>query len=151
MESQSTTRERVGSLPPRSDGLSVTEGIGIPHADAAGITEMLIRDVVAEFYRRSRRDGQLGPVFERHVHEWEAHLERMTDFWSAVLLRSGRYSGRPVERHRTISDLSGGHFDRWVALFESTVRDLCAPREAEAFLVRARRMQDGMTKVLGLG
>ena len=31
-----------------------------------------------------------------------AHLARMTDFWSAALLRTGRYSGRPVERHRSI-------------------------------------------------
>lgn len=152
MESQSTShpRDRAESLPPRSYGLSMTEGIGIPHADATGITEELIGDVVMEFYRRARRDERLGPVFEQHVREWDTHLERMTDFWSAALLRSGRYSGRPVEQHRTIFDLSGGHFDRWVELFESTVRDMCAPREAEAFLIRARRMRDGMTKVLGL-
>jgi hypothetical protein len=35
-------------------------------------------------------------------------------------------------------------------LFEATVRDLCPPRAVEAFLVRARRMREGMTKVLGL-
>ena len=75
----------------------------------------------------------------------------MTDFWSAALLRTGRYSGRPVEQHRAIDGLSRGHFDRWIELFEATVRDLCPAREAEAFLVRARRMRDAMTKVLGLG
>ncbi len=107
--------------------------------------------MVAEFYRRARRDDRLGPVFEAHVHEWEAHLARMNDFWSAALLRTGRYSGRPVEQHRAIGSLTAGHFDRWVALFEETVRDLCPPRQAEAFLVRARRMRDGMIMVLGLG
>jgi hemoglobin len=151
MELQSSTHVMVGSPSPRSYGLPVTEGVGVPHADAEGITEELIRDVVVEFYRRARRDGRLGPVFELHVHDWEAHLARMTDFWSAALLRTGRYSGRPVERHRSIDGLSDGHFGRWVELFEATVRDLCSPREADAFLVRARRMRDGMTKVLGLG
>ena len=101
---------------------------GVPHADAEGITEELIRDVVVEFYRRARRDDRLGPVFEPHVHEWDAHLGRMTDFWSAALLRTGRYSGRPVERHRAIAGLAVGHFDRWVELFEATVRDLCPAR-----------------------
>jgi hemoglobin len=141
----------AGSPSPRPYGLPVTEGVDVPHSDAEGITEELIRDVVVEFYRRARQDGRLGPVFERHVEEWDDHLARMTDFWSAALLRTGRYSGRPVERHRVISGLSHGHFDRWVELFQATVRDLCPARQAEAFLVRARRMRDGMTKVLGLG
>ncbi|HMB04520.1 MAG TPA: group III truncated hemoglobin [Isosphaeraceae bacterium] len=138
------------SYPTRPYGLATTEGLGVPHADAEGVTEDRIRAVVVEFYRRVRRDVRLGPVFEAHVGAWGAHLARMTDFWSAALLRTGRYSGRPVERHREIDGLSAGHFDRWVELFEDTVRDLCPPREAEAFLVRARRMREGMTKVLGL-
>ena len=115
--------------------LAVTEDIGVPHADAEGITEDLIRAVVVEFYRRAHQDDRLGPVFEAHVHEWETHLARMTDFWSAALLRTGRYSGRPVEQHRSIDGLGDGHFGRWVELFEATVRDLCSPRQAEAFLV----------------
>jgi hemoglobin len=150
MQMPSSLRVSAGSSPTRSSGLLVTEGVGIPHTDAEGITEDLIRDVVAEFYGRARRDGRLGPVFELHVHDWEAHLARMTDFWSAALLRTGRYSGRPVERHRSIDGLNDGDFGRWVELFEATVRDLCQAREAEAFLVRARRLRDAMTKVLGL-
>ena len=134
----------------RSYGLPVTEGPGVAHGDAAGITEDQIRAVVVEFYRRARQDDRLGPVFEAHVHGWDEHLVRMTDFWSAALLRTGRYSGRPVERHRSIDGLAAGHFDRWIELFEATVRDLCSPEEAEAFLVPARRMREGMTKVLGL-
>jgi hemoglobin len=132
-------------------GLAVTEDIGVPHADAEGTTEDQIRAVVVEFYRRARRDDRLGPVFETHIQGWDEHLARMTDFWSAALLRTGRYSGRPVERHRAIAGLRLGDFDRWVELFEATARDLCPDREAEAFLVRARRMRDAMTKVLGLG
>lgn len=138
------------SYPTRSYGLATTEGVGMPHADAEGVTEERIRDVVVEFYRRARRDDRLGPVFESHVGSWDDHLARMVDFWSAALLRTGRYSGRPVERHRELGGLGAAHFDRWIELFEETVRDLCTPREAEAFLTRARRMREGMTKVLGL-
>jgi hemoglobin len=134
----------------RGYGLAVTEGVGVPHADAEGVSEEQIRAVVDEFYRRARRDDRLGPVFESHIAGWDEHLSRMADFWSAALLRTGRYAGRPVERHRAIEGLDAGHFDRWIVLFEETVRDLCAPQEAEAFLVRARRMREGMTKVLGL-
>ena len=85
------------------------------------------------------------------MHEWDAHLARMTDFWSAALLRTGRYSGRPVERHRSIGYLAAGHFDRWVELFERDGARPVRAREADAFLVRTRRMRDGMIMVLALG
>ena len=151
MKTQSDSGVDAASPAPRRYGLPLSERVALPDADAEGITEELIRDVVVEFYRRARRDDRLGPVFEAHVHEWDAHLSRMNDFWSAALLRTGRYSGRPVEQHRAIGSLAAGHFGRWVELFEETVRDLCPPRQADAFLVRARRMRDGMIMVLGLG
>lgn len=148
MERSSDSR---GPSLPRAYSLPVTEGVGRPHADAEGITEERIRDVVAEFYRRARRDERLGPMFERHVHDWDEHLGRMNDFWSAALLRTGRYSGSPVERHRAIVGLDDGHFGRWVELFEATVRDLCPSSEVDAFLLRARRMREGLAKALLTG
>lgn len=139
-----------GSTGRRSYGLPMTEVVGIPHRDAEGISEELIRAVVLEFYTRARRDDRLGPIFDSHIHDWDAHLGRMINFWSAALLRTGRYAGRPVERHRSIDGLNDGDFARWIELFEATVTELCKPREAAAFLVRARMMREGMTKVLGL-
>jgi len=150
MKTQSASSTDAVTGPPRPYGLLMSGRPALPDADAEGIGEDLIRDVVDEFYRRARRDARLGPVFEAHVHDWSAHLTRMHDFWSAALLRTGRYSGRPVERHRTVDEIAAGHFDRWIELFEETVHDLCPPRQADAFLVRARRMRDGMIIVLGL-
>jgi hemoglobin len=140
--------EAAASLAARSYRLEMTERAGIPHEDADGIDETMIRDVVDEFYRRARLDDRIGPVFESRIGDWDFHLARMADFWSSALLRSGRYSGHPVEIHRTIPGLNRDHFDRWVELFEATVRDLCPPSQAEAFLSRAQRMRTGMTKIL---
>ena len=150
MKPSSTVDEAAGSTLVRRYGLPVTEGASIPHPDAEGITEEVIHNVVVEFYRKAREDELLGPVFEAHIHEWETHLARMIDFWSAALLRTGRYSGRPVERHRAIDRLRADHFGRWIELFESTVRELCPTRQADAFMVRARLMRQGMTRVLGM-
>jgi hemoglobin len=150
MDHRFSAHETAGSLQTRRCGLPVTEAVGVAHPDAGGITDELVRRVVIAFYARARHDGELGPVFASHVQSWDAHVERMTDFWSAALLRTGRYSGTPVEPHRAIAALNRQHFDRWVALFEATVRDLCAPPEAEAFVVRVRRMREGMIKSLRL-
>ncbi len=154
MQSRSESGMATVTTPPRSygnQGLSFGDQPGLPDARTAGIDEEIIGEVVEKFYQRARHDEQLGPIFETHVHDWDAHLKRMNDFWSAALLRTGRYSGRPVERHRTVLGISEGHFDHWLELFEETVRDLCSADQAEAFLVRARRMRDGMVFVLGLG
>lgn len=148
METSPDVYDPASTPTARSYGLPMTERAGVPHADAEDVTTDLIREVVVEFYRRAQRDEMLGPIFDRYVQDWDAHLVRMTDFWSAALLRSGRYSGRPVQRHRTIEGLSGDHFRRWVELFEATTRDLCSPRQANAFVVRARLMREGMVKVL---
>jgi len=142
--------ERTYQRPTAANGLPLTEPSSGPHSDAATISEECIRAVVDEFYRRARDDNQLGPVFDAHVASWDVHLARMYDFWSAALLRTGRYSGRPVERHRPLMELTAGHFERWVELFGETVRDICTPAEAEAFMWRARLMRQGMTRALGL-
>jgi len=137
------------ATPSRFPGLPLTERPGDPHADARGITEDLIRDVVDEFYRRTREDDELGPIFNHYVQDWDHHLAKMVDFWSAALLKTGRYSGRPVERHRLIAELSVDHFHRWIELFDATTHDLCPPADAQAFLTRAHKMRDAMTKNLG--
>lgn len=131
-------------------GLPITEGPGLPGGDSCGLTEEQIRAVVVEFYKRTLLDDRLGPVFNHHIQDWDAHLNRMTDFWSSAILHTGRFSGRPVESHRLIDGLSSEHFDRWLQLFEGTVRELCPPTHAEAFLVRAERMRVGMTKALDI-
>jgi hemoglobin len=112
-------------------------------ATETGIDEAMIGQVVRGFYGRVRQDELLGPVFEARIEEWEPHLERMCDFWSSVALMTGRYHGQPMPKHLPLP-VDGVHFDRWLALFEATVRELCPPKAAEHFLERARRIAESM-------
>ena len=111
---------------------------GAAHPD---LREPMIALLVRTFYDRARRDALIGPVFEAAVADWDDHIGKITDFWSSVMLRTGRYQGRPMRPH-LILPLTGAHFDRWLALFEATARELCPPEIAEAFIVRARRIAD---------
>ena len=43
--------------------------------------------LVHRFYARVRTDEALAPIFDRHIHDWDAHLANMVDFWSATLFR----------------------------------------------------------------
>lgn len=111
---------------------------GAAHPD---LREPMIAELVRSFYGRARQDVLIGPVFEAAVEDWDEHIGKITDFWSGVMLRTGRYDGRPMRPH-LILPLTGEHFDRWLDLFEATARELCPPEIAEAFIVRARRIAD---------
>lgn len=104
-----------------------------------GIDDAMIERLVGAFYGRVRRDPLLGPIFERGVHDWDAHLARMCDFWSSVALMSGRYHGQPMAVHLPLS-IEARHFDRWLAIFAETAQDVCPPPAAAHFLDRARRI-----------
>ncbi len=107
-----------------------------------GLDEAMIRTVVDAFYARARRDDVIGPIFNRVIAdaEWPGHLDKITDFWSSMLLGSGRYNGRPMPKHMAIPDLADIHFMRWLRLFRQTVEEICPPDIAALFVERSERI-----------
>lgn len=108
-----------------------------------GIDEAMVDRLVRGFYAKVRDDPVLAPVFEARIGDWEPHLERMCAFWSSVALMSGRYHGRPTEKHLPLP-VDATHFDRWLALFEATAAEVCPPAAAEHFVGRARRIAESL-------
>jgi hemoglobin len=108
-------------------------------------SEADIRTLVDSFYDVACRDELLGPVFNGHIADWSAHLPKMYDFWSAVALRTGRYSGRPFEAHQGLPELSPAHFARWLELWEATVARVIAAPARESFILSADRMAASMS------
>lgn len=109
---------------------------------AETLDEAMIRAVVHGFYDAIRKDDLLGPVFNAAIapEEWPRHLAKMCDFWSATLLRTDRYQGRPLPPHLAVPGLGEAHFRRWLALFRDTVRRICPPEVAALFMDRALRI-----------
>jgi hemoglobin len=108
-----------------------------------GIDDAMIERLVRAFYGRIRKDALLGPVFEARIVDWEPHLQRMCAFWSSVALMSGVYSGRPMEKHLPLP-VDARHFDRWLALFEETAREVCPAAAAEHFIERAHNVAQSL-------
>lgn len=111
---------------------------------AVGLTEPAIRNLVETFYAAVRRDPVLGPIFESKIDDWPAHLAKLTDFWSSVLLMTGRYKGRPMPVHAAIPNLTRDHFERWLGLFRNVARDVCSPGAAALFIERAERIAESL-------
>ena len=57
------------------------------------ISEERISYLVDAFYKKVRLDPEIGPIFNAVVSDWPHHLSLLKDFWSTVLLTTGRYKG----------------------------------------------------------
>jgi hemoglobin len=118
--------------------------------DETGIDEPMIATLVDGFYARVRDDAVLGPVFAARIPDWAPHLEKMRRFWSSVALMSGTYHGQPMRLHAPLP-IDAAHFDRWLALFEATARELCPPAAAAHFLERAHRIAESLEMGIAIG
>lgn len=117
------------------------------------LDDTALAGLVDSFYRRVRADEVLGPVFDRAIAEaeWPAHLQRMTAFWSSVMLASGRYHGDPMRAHlKHRNAIAPDMFARWLALWEETARERLAPEAAAAVIAKAHRIAESLKLALSL-
>jgi hemoglobin len=127
------------SFPAKQGGLSMnTEAL---------ITEAEIAMLVDRFYAKVREDPQIGPVFNDAVHNWNAHQALLKDFWSTVLLTSGRYKGNPLLAHFQLP-IKARHFPRWLELFAETANELLPTPHAALVIRKANLIALNLQRVL---
>ena len=103
------------------------------------ITEAEISTLVDTFYAKVRRDPDIGPIFNAIVGDWPPHLATLKDFWSTVLLTTGRYKGDPMMTHLQLP-LDPDHFSRWLSLFAETARETFPPEAASVVIAKSERI-----------
>jgi hemoglobin len=112
---------------------------------AAGLTEASLRDVVSAFYARVRVDPALGPIFNGAVHDWDAHLTKLTAFWCTMALGAGTYKGNPMTVHRAHREaLSPALFTRWLSLWGETTSERLPEPAARFLQMKAGRMAENL-------
>jgi hemoglobin len=116
------------------------------------IDEAALSEQVTRFYDRARLDPLLGPVFEEAVQDWPPHIQTITDFWIQAMLGGDRYRGNAFAKHQD-KPLELAMFDRWLALWSETARELFASDDAERLIQRAeligRSLKAGLFYVPG--
>ena len=111
------------------------------------ITEPAISALVRRFYGKARRDPVIGPVFEDAVVDWNEHLAKLCDFWSSVMLTTGRYKGNPMAAH-VRQPIQPEFFERWLGLWHETAGEVFAPEAAAQFDVKAQRIAESLKLAL---
>ncbi|MBR9997733.1 MAG: group III truncated hemoglobin [Cyclobacteriaceae bacterium] len=107
-----------------------------------------IRFLIDEFYKKVVKDDLIGHFFTRVIKlDWDKHIPVMNDFWETILLGKVKYKGNPMLKHIELNGkepLNAEHFDRWLALWETTVTGNFSGITATEAIQRARHIADLM-------
>lgn len=112
------------------------------------ITEDNIKTLVDTFYAKIRTDELLGPIFNRAIQDWPPHLQRMYDFWSSVMLQTGRYKGNPVAKHEGVMPFDRTLFSRWLSLFAETSNEIFEEEQARLFAAKSENIARSLQYML---
>jgi hemoglobin len=113
------------------------------------ISEADLTLLVDRFYAKVREDAFIGPVFYSAIYDWPEHLEKLSAFWSSVMLTSGRYKGSPMAAHmRHAASIKPEMFARWLELWRETARETLTRAGAEAVIGKAERIAESLQLAL---
>lgn len=107
-------------------------------------TEEEVSQLVYRFYAKVREDATLGPIFDRHVADWDVHMPKMVAFWSSALRGSKSYHGTPMPVHCALPDLNDSLFARWLDLFQQTANALPNQAMAERAVMLSQRIAQSL-------
>ncbi|WP_299681975.1 group III truncated hemoglobin [uncultured Dokdonia sp.] len=101
--------------------------------------------LVTTFYSRIRKDVYLAPIFERHIQDWNEHIEHLTDFWEAQLFFKKKFTGNPLLKHQQVDakeayTINEQHFGIWINHWIQTIDDLFTGEKATTLTNRARKI-----------
>lgn len=115
----------------------------------AAVSEAQLERLIPRFYARVREDALIGPVFDAAIGDWDGHLEKLTAFWSSVMLTSGRYKGNPVAAHmKHVGVITPAMFDRWLSLWTEVTDETLPPSVAAALQHKAARIGESLKLAL---
>ena len=109
------------------------------------VTEAQLTSLVHRFYGKVREDDVLGPVFGDAISDWPHHLGKMVDFWSSVMLTTGRYKGNPLMMHlKHVAKIRPDMFGRWLDLWRETAGEVLDKAGAAAVVAKAERIAESL-------
>jgi hemoglobin len=116
--------------------------MGMPHRDIE--TRADCERLVRAFYSRALEDPIIGWIFVDVAKlDVEEHVPVIASFWETILLGAQTYRGGAFRPHAVLhaqAGLRAGHFERWLALWRTTVDELFAGPRAELAKAHAERV-----------
>ncbi|WP_374174857.1 group III truncated hemoglobin [Flavobacterium tructae] len=101
--------------------------------------------LVHQFYAKIRADNEIGSYFNSMIKDWDAHLEKLTDFWETNLFAVRKYNGNPLAVHNEVDSrfegrITSNEFGIWLNYWFQTLEEHFEGENAETLKRRARKM-----------
>lgn len=101
--------------------------------------------LVHQFYAKIRADKEIGFYFNEMISDWDAHLEKLTDFWETNLFGVRKYKGNPHAVHNEVDahfdeKITPNEFGIWLNHWFQTIDEHFDGENAETLKRRARKM-----------
>ncbi|WET04629.1 group III truncated hemoglobin [Flavobacterium sp. YJ01] len=101
--------------------------------------------LVHQFYDKIRADNEIGFYFNEIITDWDAHLEKLTDFWETNLFGVRKYKGNPHAVHNEVDahfdeKITANEFGIWLNHWFQTIEEYFEGENAETLKRRARKM-----------
>lgn len=100
--------------------------------------------LVDEFYKKVTQDDIVGFFFTDVVKlDWTKHIPVMYNFWETTLLGKIKCKGNPMLKQIALNqkqNMKTAHFERWLELWEKTIKDNFKGDKAEDAIRRAQQI-----------
>lgn len=119
-----------------------------PNTAFAGVAgRAALLDFLRHFYADVRQDSVIGPIFNAHIHDWPAHLEKIADFWALQTGGKSDYRGGFGAAHLPLG-LEEAHFRRWLMLWELNCKSRLDPAVAQGMIQRAHDLAANLRRLV---
>jgi hemoglobin len=101
--------------------------------------------LVNHFYDKIRADEEIGFYFNEMITDWDAHLQKLTDFWETNLFGIRKYKGNPHAVHNEVDahfneKITTNEFGIWLNHWFQTIDEYFEGENADTLKRRARKM-----------
>lgn len=111
----------------------------LPMNQPMSAQDAAVERMVRRFYELGLADAVLGPIFRDAIHDWEPHIQVVTDFWCMSIYGSKRYQGNSFAPHMRLR-FAPEAFANWLAAFEAAALECLPSADAERAIRVARHM-----------
>lgn len=124
--------------------------------------------LIKPFYADVRQHARLGSIFNAQIHDWPAHMEKITEFWARQMGGPSRYQGGFAAAHFRVnqklaeayptgttpptagatSGLRDEHFAQWLNLWDFNCQRQLPPTEAAEASQLAHRVGGQLRRII---
>ena len=95
--------------------------------------------LLRHFYADVRQHEKLGPIFNRQIQDWPAHLEKIGTFWARLTGGPSNYAGGMPMKHMNLG-IAPEHFSAWLQLWSFNCTSHLPKTEAQEMIDLAREI-----------